>query len=235
MSGDGAVLLEEGECHWVTIDDKQVCIGGTGSTAQYNVAEELAKLTYGAKPGEEELVARELSKLPLEQLKALKDRGVTVAVCHDSVTSYLENLKGVMPRGWPPGSTWDKVPGLYNTPTDEVVIALRPDLEGNYRVPPTGDAHGSYNMAIHETLHALDRASAYNGTYSSMENFTRPAQASLGGVDRLLNPLGAAYTKAQAVEMFAEIGARYYGGQQAEVEREMPQMASYFKSFKPLK
>lgn len=57
----------------------------------------------------------------------------------------MKNLKGQTPRGWPPGSSWDQVPGLYS-PSDRAVIM--------------GDNvdHGSVSLALHESSHALDDA-----------------------------------------------------------------------------
>lgn len=57
----------------------------------------------------------------------------------------LGDLRGVTPRGWPPGSTWDRVPGAYD-PNRRVAA-----LGGGHR-------HGSISLAMHEGSHAFDHA-----------------------------------------------------------------------------
>ena len=58
----------------------------------------------------------------------------------------LGDLRGVQPRGWPPGATWDRVPGAYD-PNRRVVAA-----------GGGGNGHGSISLAMHEGSHALDHA-----------------------------------------------------------------------------
>ncbi len=43
-------------------------------------------------------------------LDALDKNDTKIRVCRGSVTDYLTELKGVTPRGWPAGSTWDGSP-----------------------------------------------------------------------------------------------------------------------------
>src|SRR5580698_1821797 len=69
------------------------------------------------------LVVEQLAKMPKALLDALEKNGTKVKVCRGSVTDYLTELKGVKPRGWPPGATWDNVPGLQQPGKKEVVIA----------------------------------------------------------------------------------------------------------------
>ena len=51
-------------------------------------------------------------------------------------------FKGVRPRGWSEGKTWDDVPGAYDSTKKHVVIGTR----GN---------HGSESLALHEFGHAV--------------------------------------------------------------------------------
>ena len=57
----------------------------------------------------------------------------------------MAKLKGVTPRGWPPGRTWDEVPGGYSKLHRQLLL-------GN----GTTHAHGSSNLANHEFGHALN-------------------------------------------------------------------------------
>src|SRR5262249_23172847 len=61
---------------------------------------------------------------PEEQSRANAKERHKVIACRGSVTDYRTDLKGVQPRGWPPGSTWDKVPGSNTPDKNEVVIAV---------------------------------------------------------------------------------------------------------------
>lgn len=117
----------------------------------HDLANALARLGGTATESDRQAVIRELERLPAEALEALRDHGVHVTVVHDSVVEALPHLAGVRPRGWPPGSTWDTVPGLYDPATNQVIIATRGGA-----VPATGNGHGSVNLVVHETGHALD-------------------------------------------------------------------------------
>lgn len=56
----------------------------------------------------------------------------------------MKPLRGVTPRGWPPGSDWKQVGGAYSPGNREVAIGV-------------GSAgHGSHSLATHEFGHALD-------------------------------------------------------------------------------
>jgi hypothetical protein len=103
-------------------------------------------------------VAVELEKMPLAELQQMQRNGTRVVACRGSVTDYLTELKGVAPRGWPPGATWDSVPGLFKPERNEVVIATHPtsDTDPTRRVPPTGEGHGASSLVIHESGHSLD-------------------------------------------------------------------------------
>ena len=72
--------------------------------------------------------------------------GVTIA---DYVTNALPELKGVRPRGWPPGSTWDQVEGL--------AITGRAYVTERVRSPSGRSAKGrGPHVIMHEVGHALD-------------------------------------------------------------------------------
>lgn len=58
----------------------------------------------------------------------------------------LGHLRGVQPRGWPPGSTWDQVPGAYSPGTRVVAIG------------GGGHGHGSDSLVRHEMGHGVDDA-----------------------------------------------------------------------------
>lgn len=159
-----------------------------------------------ADQNDQALVATELSKLPDSTLQRLQQQGTKVVVCRNSVTDYLTNLQGKQPRGWPPGSTWDSVPGLYEPQTNEVVIAITGHgTSGGARVPVTGEGHGSFNLVFHETAHSLD----HHSNFSSTPEFIRARNQDLNTLTAYELQVGSAGQQ----ETFAESFARYYGGE----------------------
>lgn len=77
---------------------------------------------------------------------ASPDGGFYVGDRYITELDDLGHLRGVPPRGWPPGSSFDEVPGVYNP-------ARRVCACGGH-----GKGHGSTSLALHEGGHALDDA-----------------------------------------------------------------------------
>jgi Flp pilus assembly pilin Flp len=99
-------------------------------------------------------VERELSKLPDKALQRLKAYGTKITVVDQSVLQAAPGISTAPPRGWPAGSAWQGVPGVYdNSSKNQVVIVVK-----NGMIPPTGAGHGSQNLVLHETAHALQAA-----------------------------------------------------------------------------
>lgn len=161
------------------------------------------------------LVVAELAKLPVAALQTLRDNGVKVVAARNSVTDYATDLKGVHPRGWPPGATWDNVPGAYMPDRKAVIIATTGHrTPAGPHVPVTGEGHGSENITVHETTHAVD-AFAGPQRNSSSPDFIAARNSDLGGL--------TAYEQ-QAVdggpsETYAESSARVYGGQHGATQQ----------------
>jgi hypothetical protein len=122
------------------------------------LAVRLLKAGGAGTPDDVAAVLTELARMPLAELQQMKHNRTKVVACRESVTDYLTDLKGVTPRGWPPGSTWDSVPGLFSPEKNEVVIATRAAsaTDSARRVPVSGEGHGSVNMVLHECGHSLD-------------------------------------------------------------------------------
>jgi hypothetical protein len=103
------------------------------------------------------IIAKELQKLPLATLRAFKAAGGRIVVCRGSVTDYRPDLKGVVPRGWQSGRTWDSVPGLRDPAKNEVIIAvIGHGTEAGPHYPLTGEGHESANLLVHEMFHQID-------------------------------------------------------------------------------
>jgi hypothetical protein len=146
-----------------------------------------------------QLVVAELVKLPMAGLRALALANKRVVVCRDSVTEIRIDLRGVRPRGWPEGRTWDTVPGLNDPNNNRVIIATR-----NGRIPPTGDGHAASNLVLHEVGHAVDDAV---GGGSNTQEFQRARTADAAQLGSYFTQAGAAGLR----ETYAESLARFYG------------------------
>jgi hypothetical protein len=183
-----------------------------------SVAKKLIKLGGTGTKADAKLVERELVKLPLAALKILEKKGTKIVVCRGSVTEYLVALRGVHPRGWPPGATWDTVPGANQPGTNEVVIAVvGHGTRKGAHVPKAGEGHGSHNLVIHETAHAidLDNLPAGASPMSQSAKFNRARNADLAGLSAYESQAGNAGQE----ETFAEAAARYYGGDKRDKKR----------------
>ncbi|MBI4953247.1 MAG: type VI secretion system tip protein VgrG [Myxococcales bacterium] len=171
------------------------------------------------------LVATELAKLPPSVLDDLAKKGVRVKACRGSITDAMTNLKGVQPRGWPPGATFDQVPGIYDPATNSVVVATTGHgTPAGAHVPATGEGHGSANLVLHEAMHAVDLAGP---TKISTTNaaFQAARTADVGA-------LGAYFTQpgeAGLQETLAESAAQFYGGDPTMAQK-TPHLAQFWQS-----
>jgi len=178
------------------------------------LAESLVDAKGSAGAADKAVVVAEVVKIPRGGLEKLVAKKTRITVCRDSVTEVLTHLKGVQPRGWPPGMTWDSVPGLYDPGTNQVIVATR-----GGKVPPTGDGHGSANLVIHEVGHAIDEA----GGGSDAPEF-------VAAYDKDKNALPAYEQQAGKPgreEAYAESMARYYGG---NTDKTGPNLVKYWQT-----
>lgn len=110
-------------------------------------------------------VARELAGFPLSVLQRLARRGVQVIAVREHVAHHI-GTSG-RPRGWPPGSTWEMVHGVYDVVARQVVVATK-DVDGaRVLVDRTSLAH--------EVGHALDvwRPLHWRGAFRGAHRATR--------------------------------------------------------------
>jgi hypothetical protein len=154
------------------------------------------------------LVAQQLILMPPGMLQTMVNQGQHVVVCRGSITDYRTDLRGVHPRGWPAGATWDQVPGNFNGERKEVVVAVvghgTPD---GPHVPKKGEGHGSSNMVLHESSHAVD----YNP--DGNRSATDPDFIAARDADAdTLSPYESQDGTAGPKESYAESSARYLSG-----------------------
>jgi hypothetical protein len=96
-------------------------------------------------------------------LTRLVQNGVKIRLITGKLTDEPEykELKGVTPRGWEgTGKTWDDIPGVGGNP-----VILRIGYSDS------GHGHGSLNLELHETSHAID-THVFNNI-SQSEEFTQ--------------------------------------------------------------
>jgi len=149
-------------------------------------------ITIITKGGDINRIKKSIDKLPSKVLTILSNNGVKIAAVKDSVTEYLTHLKGVHPRNWPPGKTWDVVPGAQSNGV--VVVATSSKFP-----TPTVD------IVLHEIGHAYDKVKGYP---SRQPKFINISSSILSGSWYFTH--GKA--EANLSEKYAETFARFYSG-----------------------
>lgn len=193
------------------------------------IAERMVRAGGTAQAEDVALVRAELARLPYQVLQLAERRGLTVVAARESVTDHATHLRGQLPRGWPPGSTWDTVPGTYlGGPNREVVVATNSSPTGGREVASTGEGHGAYSLLIHEFAHGLDRESALGQRFtSSSSEFALAYEADRASLQRhgetYLLQSGAAGRE----EAFAEAYARFVAGDPS-LRARAPNLHAYF-------
>ncbi len=196
---------------------RSVIIGGEAESPASTMAgaRGLMKIGGHGTLSDADIVAKELSKMPHAYLGEMKKNGTKVVACRGSVTDYATDLKGVHPRGWADGDTWDTVPGANMGGRNEVVIATRGhDTPAGAHVPATGDGHGSANLVTHESLHSIDNGRSGSGDFN-------------GARDKDVNNLPAYERQdgsAGKEESYAESGARHFENK----DRSTPALRDYW-------
>lgn len=152
-------------------------VSGSGSktpkTPEEHFASVKAKLGSSLNVRDEgtEIVRQHISDLDAVSSgvsKAVADKGVTVHLGNSPMTELNGNtdMKGQSPRGWPPGVTWDEVPGAFN-PAHNAVSAGK-------------GAHGSASVVLHEYGHAIghnfgiDSSPEWQSIHASVHNNLSP-------------------------------------------------------------
>ena len=186
------------------------------------VARDLCGAGGSATDGDRVVVAIELSRMPGEALDLLRRAGTRVVVCRGAVTEHRPDLAGARPRGWPPGFTWNDVPGLYDGARNEVLVATRghaPRSAG--RVPAKGEGHASASLAVHVACHAVD---ARGGSPSSSTEFRAARSADRDALPEYCRQPGSAGLD----ESWAESAALFSAGP-GEMAASLPHLHRYWK------
>lgn len=95
------------------------------------------------------LIIRRIENLPSSLLNKIDQAGIKIKLFTGKLTDnrIASYLKGVVPKGYATGKTWDEVPGMGGKKIVFVKIG-RSDK---------GMGHGSVNLELHELAHSVDR------------------------------------------------------------------------------
>jgi hypothetical protein len=172
-----------------------------------DLARELVRSGGSGDAGDANLVAARIATFTMPILTRLLNDRTTIVACRGSITDYLTQLRGQQPRGWPPGSTWDTVPGIFFPQTNEVVIAILGHDTSQPHIPTTGEGQGSADVVLHESSHGVDMGGGQpflsaSQTFASARN---PDLAQLSDYEKQVSPAGEE-------ETFAESAARFFTG-----------------------
>lgn len=120
----------------------------------------------GASPEFVERIKTNMDKMPPEILDKLQKHGTKIVVA-GKMADYDANLAKEQPRGWPAGSTWSNVEGMFEDNTNRVVICETSMHKG--KEVKTDPERTQYAL-FHESSHAVDHAM---GNYSHGHDFTQ--------------------------------------------------------------
>ena len=141
------------------------------SGAPEDVAQEIGKnLRAGgtSTADDAKAVADGMKKFSKKVLEEMNKNGIQTECCRGPVTESMPELAGVLPRGWPEGSTWDSVPGVYSGKAKKVIVGTM-EKDGKRHVPEANEGpipHGTPDLIGHEGGHAFDAA---DGTLKSKD------------------------------------------------------------------
>lgn len=180
--------------------------------------------------------AKSMSIFPKSMLETMRKNGATIVSCRGPVTDAITELKGVQPRGWPDGMTWDNVPGLYS-PSDKSIVlgTMATGKDGKDRkVPGPGEGpiqHGAFDLAGHEAGHGFD-FSGGDPHKSRGAKFRSARKKDIAALAKKKKDLGAYFMQAGSAgpeETFAESCARYFGGD-ATLKTEWTNLHAFWNS-----
>ncbi|MDE3839288.1 toxin [Bacillus methanolicus] len=160
-----------------------------------------------------------IDNLPESMLKKAAQKGISVKLFEGKLTDNpsAQHLRGIIPRGYKNGTTWDEVPGIGGAKTVLVKIGSS----------EKGKGHGSVNLELHELAHSIDRY-VYNEIRYE-ETFLR-----IWELERNNLFPGRAYFLTFPEEYFAESFAMYYlgGKYKQELKQKAPATYRFIKNLK---
>jgi hypothetical protein len=175
-----------------------------------------------------------ISTLPVFLRQLLLEAGYRVPACHDLI-EYWPELKGIRPRGWRIGGTWNHSPAIHSQgPPAKIVMAeWREDPSDPEMLLSSKNIHGVFR---HEAGHALDvilkmisETKAFSRAY--MRDYRKLSWADRERFHYFIQKKWLFFpTKPGKSEAFADAFATLYGGG-CEKSRDMKQYFSHTVAF----
>jgi hypothetical protein len=149
-----------------------------------------------------------IEALPVPVRDKLREAGIKIAVGR-RVTEIMPEFKGVTPRGWPKGTTWDNAEGLYHGGVKKAIVTEKYIGRVSGLEISTGRAEG---VLRHEVGHAYDAALE---SFSSTNEFKTAHNADRSMMDEAISEKLAYFLQlggAGRQEAFAEVFGEINGG-----------------------
>jgi len=155
----------------------------------------------------QDVVTKQIDAYPEKVKIALKERGITFNAGLKTTEMYPE-LKGVHPRGWPSGTTWDSVDGLFDPKTKAISVSetYRPIRKKEFVRVSGKNTVGVLN---HETGHGFDKS--ISAVYSDTSEFVLAYSKDVRALTQKgMREKGLQYYRRRS-EAFAEVFADIMG------------------------
>lgn len=149
----------------------------------------------------------DLADIPAPLIGKFVGAGGKVVVGNGSITDLaLPNLAGIRPRGWPEGTTYSNVPGVFEPRISTVVL-------GNIDGRGAGSNPVSH-FALHEFTHGLDSLTTKIALESGKDDFKALHVAFVNGARGHMNDyyIQAGNPQAGLSETFADVGRGWLRG-----------------------
>lgn len=161
-------------------------------------------------------MTRNIASINPDIIKALYRHNVKIRFFTGNLTDLSEfsHLKGLQPKGWSEGSTWDDVPGAGGK-----YLAAAKIGHSNF-----GEGHGSINLELHEIAHSFDNKVLQKGSNKDrFMNIWKNEAATIFPENK--------YFISFPEEYFAETFAMFYMSEQsrAELHEKAPKTYEYFQ------
>lgn len=180
-------------------------------------------------PAFDKLVRETYEALPPGVRKEMEAAGYKIVTGHHMTQAFPE-LKGKVPRGWPPGSSWDNAEGTVMFDKKAVVI-VENRLGTDGKFSPSGRVPGVFR---HEFGHAVNSVWGSRGSnFSDSAEFMVAFERDVTGIQKSDLPALAYLLQKGAAgrdETFADVFAMLNGGpsnasEAALVKRAFPEVA----------
>ncbi len=192
--------------------------------AKRKIIRALVRPAAGADDLDVRAMSVEMMKLPLRVLKRLQMLGVKCTVIRNPLPDYWKDIpKDQTPPGYPPGTSYADVPGVYDSGKNELVVQTKEE-KGRRIIPGIESSKGRSNTVIHEALHAYDK----DGVYSKSEGFKKARKANYNSLIDYEKQENDKDKDRGPAETFAITGERLFGGDPT-VLKERPDLVRYMQ------